>query len=118
MFVVIFFLVVILVIGTVVNFLPKVSNPRGDYTVVGTLTYEDVSAIYAGIQVENVSPSFSPNLIGSFMFLAFNGTLGSTFPAGFTSGNAVTVHGAINLDEHSQIYVLNVTSITLEQPPS
>jgi hypothetical protein len=111
------FLVALLVMGAVVYFLPKISNPTGDYTVVGTLTYENESAVYVGINVESVSPSFSPNLIGSFMLLAFNGTLGSTFPTGFTPGNTVTVRGAINLYEHSQNYVLNVTSIKLQQSP-
>jgi hypothetical protein len=116
-FIAILFLIAIFVIGTIVNFLPKSSNPTGEYTVIGTLTYENVSAVYAGIHVVSVNPNFSPNLVGSFMFLAFNGTIGATFPTGFASGNNVTPTGTISKDEHSQIYVLNVTRIMLENVP-
>ena len=115
-FVAVLFLIAIFVIGTVVSFLPK-TNPTGEYTVVGTLTYENVSAVYAGIHVVSVNPNFSPNLVDSFMFLAFNGTIGATFPTGFASGNNVTVSGTISKDEHSQIYVLSVTRIMLENVP-
>ena len=78
-----------------------------NYTVVGTLSYANVSAIYTGILVENINPNFGSNLVGSFMFLTFNGQLSSMFPAGFVAGNVVVVNGTISFDEHSQTYFLN-----------
>jgi hypothetical protein len=84
----------------------------GRYTVVGTLTYMPLNAVYAGINVENVNPAFVPNLEGSLLFLAVNGQLGATLPTGFTSGDRVTIVATINLDTHSQTYVLNLISIT------
>ncbi len=77
------------------------------YTVVGTLSYANVSAVYAGIIVDSIDPSLDPNPCGSFMFLTFNGQLGCTFPEGFVVGNMVVINGTISFDEHSQTYFLD-----------
>ena len=84
-----------------------------NYTVLGTLSYANVSAIYSGIIVENINPDFAPNLVGSFMFLTFDGQLSSTFPVGFVAGNVVVINGTISFDEHSQTYFLNWISGSL-----
>ena len=78
-----------------------------NYTVIGTLSYANLSAIYPGIVVESISPSFYPNLVGSFIFLTFNGELSPTFPSGFAAGNVVEINGTISFDEQSQNYFLN-----------
>ena len=93
--------------------LQEQSGPNTTYTVVGTLGYANVSAVYSGVIVESINPSFAPNLVGSFMFLTFNGQLSWTFPAGFVSGNVVVINGTISFDEHSQTYFLNVVSARL-----
>ena len=111
-FVSVVLLLIVLVIGASLHFYPRTSNPTIHYTVVGTLKYANTSAILVGMNVDGVDPSFSPNLAGSFVFLAFNGTMGGRFPAGFASGDVVTVGGTISLDAQPQIYVLNVTSIS------
>jgi hypothetical protein len=79
------------------------------YTVVGTLSYANVSAVYVGIIVDSINPSFSPNLHGSFMFLTFKGQLASTLPinGAWVFGNMVAINGTISFDEHSQAYFLN-----------
>ncbi|HVP16114.1 MAG TPA: hypothetical protein VMT42_01960 [candidate division Zixibacteria bacterium] len=84
----------------------------GRYTVVGTLTYMPLNAVYVGINVESVDPAFVPNLEGSLLFLAVNGQLGATFPTGFTSGDRVSIVATINMDTHTQTYVINLISIT------
>ena len=84
-------------------------DPNATYTVVGTLSHANVSAVYVGIIVDSVSPSFSPNLHGSFMFLTFKGQLASTLPinGAWVFGNMVAINGTISFDEHSQAYFLN-----------
>jgi hypothetical protein len=88
--------------------LQKQLYPNATYTVVGTLGYANVSAVIVGIIVANISPSFYPNLAGSFMYLTFNGQLTSTLPINaWTFGSMVAINGTISFDEHSQTYVLN-----------
>jgi PKD repeat protein len=81
------------------------------YTVIGTLSYAPVSAVYVGATVKSITPSLSPNPVGSFMFLTFNGQMSATFPAGFVVGDVVEISGNISFDTHSQTYVIDVTSM-------
>ncbi len=84
-------------------------DPNATYTVVGTLSYANVSAVYVGIIVDSINPSFSPNLHGSFVFLTFKGQLASTLPinGAWVFGNMVAINGTISFDKHSQTYFLN-----------
>jgi hypothetical protein len=52
-----------------------------------------LSAVYAGISVESVTPVFVPNLVGSTIILAINGQFGATFPIGFVAGDRVSIVG-------------------------
>jgi hypothetical protein len=79
--------------------------------VIGTLTYASTSAVYVGVTVKSITPSLAPHLVGSFVFLTFDGQLSATFPAGFAAGDVVEILGKISFDTHSQIYVADVTSI-------
>jgi len=88
--------------------LQKQLDPNTTYTVIGTLSYANVSAIIVGIIVANISPSFYPNLAGSFMYLTFSGQLTSTLPINaWTFGSMVAINGTISFDNHSQTYFLN-----------
>ena len=72
--------------------LQKQLDPNTTYTVIGTLSYANVSAIIVGIIVANISPSFYPNLAGSFMYLTFSGQLTSTLPINaWTFGSMVAI---------------------------
>jgi hypothetical protein len=71
-----------------------------------------LSAVYAAINVESVNTAFTPNLVGSRMFLAVNNQTGATIPEGFAAGDRVSIVGTISLDTHSQTYILNINSIT------
>ena len=84
-----------------------------NYTVVGTLSYANVSAVYPGIIVESIIPNYTPSLVGSFMFLTFNGQMSPTFPAGFASENLVVVDGTISFSESYKVFFLNWINASL-----
>jgi hypothetical protein len=100
--------------SSVSNLTSQVTNlqeqlyPNTTYTVVGTLAYANVSAVTVGITVASISPSFYPNLTGSFMYVTFDGQLTSTWPINqWTTGSMVTINGTISFDSYSQTYYLN-----------
>jgi len=84
-----------------------------NYTVVGILSYANVSAVYPDIIVDSIVPSYAPNLVGSFTFLTFNGQMSPTFPSGFVDGDLVAVIGTISFSQSFQTFFLNWNSATL-----
>jgi hypothetical protein len=89
------------------------AHENSDYTLFGTLTYANVSAVYVGVTAQSIAPNLFPSSVGSFMFLIFSGQTSRTvFPTGFVAGNVVELSGTISFDTHSQTYAMNVNSIT------
>lgn len=67
-----------------------------------------MSTIIVGITVANISPSFYPNLTGSFMYVTPNGQLTSTLPINaWTIGSMVAIKETISFDSYSRTYSLN-----------
>jgi hypothetical protein len=109
------------------------------YTVIGTLTFAPWHAVTPGVTVVSVSPSLSPSpgpltwqepngqngysnyTVDAFVIVNFKGNFAFTpgvigFPTGFMAGDTVKLSGDISYDENSQLYSINVTSISHYAP--